>query len=115
MPIKPPRRCPCGFTVPADQLCRCQLKRQQERKRTYDQQRPSASARGYGPEWRKARAEFLRLNPTCRMPGCGAPATVVDHIEPHRGNQALFWNKANWQPLCAPCHNSHKQIQERRS
>jgi 5-methylcytosine-specific restriction endonuclease McrA len=37
----------------------------------------------------------------------------VDHIIPHRGDKRLFWHRANWQPLCAPCHNSIKQRQER--
>nr|WP_307877464.1 MULTISPECIES: HNH endonuclease [unclassified Rhizobium] len=46
------------------------------------------------------------------MPGCNGHASVVDHIIPHRGDQALFWHHANWQPLCAPCHNSVKQRQE---
>ncbi|WP_323784771.1 HNH endonuclease signature motif containing protein [Thalassovita sp.] len=44
---------------------------------------------------------------------CGASATVVDHIKAHRGDERLFWDRTNWQPLCAPCHNRHKQRQER--
>ncbi|WP_348271565.1 HNH endonuclease [Bosea sp. Leaf344] len=47
------------------------------------------------------------------MPGCDATATTVDHIIPHRGDRALFWNCANWQPLCTHCHNSAKQRLER--
>ncbi|MDE4173662.1 HNH endonuclease [Phaeobacter sp. PT47_59] len=43
---------------------------------------------------------------------CGAPATVVDHIKAHRGDERLFWGRTNWQPLCASCHNRHKQRQE---
>ncbi|WP_231555339.1 HNH endonuclease [Paracoccus sanguinis] len=43
---------------------------------------------------------------------CGNPADVVDHITPHRGDEALFWNWSNWQALCAPCHNRHKQRAE---
>lgn len=39
-------------------------------------------------------------------------ATVVDHIVPHKGDQTLFWNEANWQPLCKLCHDSLKQKQE---
>jgi 5-methylcytosine-specific restriction protein A len=31
---------------------------------------------------------------------------VVDHIIPHRGDQALFWDEENWQPLCLVCHNA---------
>ncbi|WP_309242099.1 HNH endonuclease [Paenibacillus sp. S150] len=23
---------------------------------------------------------------------------------PHKGDMELFWNEANWQPLCASCH-----------
>jgi shikimate kinase len=45
---------------------------------------------------------------------CGEVATVVDHIKPHRGDQALFWDKNNWQPLCTHCHASLKQSAERR-
>jgi 5-methylcytosine-specific restriction endonuclease McrA len=35
-------------------------------------------------------------------------ATVVDHIKPHRGDMVLFWDEANWQPLCANHHSSDK-------
>ena len=35
------------------------------------------------------------------------PATVVDHIIPHRGDMKLFWDESNWQALCESCHN-HK-------
>jgi 5-methylcytosine-specific restriction endonuclease McrA len=89
-------------------------RREQERKTRHDRNRPSASARGYDHSWRQARAQFLASNPTCRK--CGThPATVVDHIMPHKGNKALFWNRANWQPLCVRCHSSLKQSEERRS
>ncbi|WP_349253802.1 HNH endonuclease signature motif containing protein [Bradyrhizobium sp. CB2312] len=44
---------------------------------------------------------------------CGKPAVVVDHIKPHRGDRALFWDKGNWQPLCTHHHNSTKQRLER--
>ena len=69
-------------------------------------------ARGYTAEWQHERDLFLQVNPTCRR--CGALATVVDHIRPHRGDRWKFWNRSNWQALCAPCHNSHKQRAERR-
>ncbi|WP_343040029.1 HNH endonuclease signature motif containing protein [Methylocystis heyeri] len=45
---------------------------------------------------------------------CPNPATVVDHITPHKGDIKLFWDRKNWQPLCEPCHNSRKQREERR-
>ncbi|WP_457799110.1 HNH endonuclease [Methylocystis sp. S23] len=46
---------------------------------------------------------------------CGAPATIVDHIEPHKGDKALFWRHDNHQALCISCHSSRKQSQERRN
>jgi 5-methylcytosine-specific restriction endonuclease McrA len=39
-------------------------------------------------------------------------ATVVDHVEPHRGDQERFWDERNWQALCASCHSSDKQREE---
>lgn len=34
---------------------------------------------------------------------------VADHVMPHRGNAALFWNRDNLQCLCKHCHDSIKQ------
>ena len=43
------------------------------------------------------------------------PATVVDHITPHKGDPVLFWDSANnWQSLCADHHSRHKQQIEAR-
>lgn len=85
--------------------------RMRERKKEADQQRGSAASRGYGRAWQKARASFLREHPLCECPDCQAgalrvtPATVVDHIVPHRGDQKLFWDSTNWQAMSAECHN----------
>lgn len=70
--------------------------------------RESAAARGYGSQWQTARSRFLKQNPLCvqcRIDGKLTPATVVDHVVPHRGDKTLFWDQSNWQPLCATCHN----------
>lgn len=77
-------------------------------KRKYKDNRPSAHKRGYDGRWRQARLSFLDNNPLCVM--CQAkeilvPATVVDHIIPHRGNQERFWDMTNWQALCKTCHD----------
>ena len=69
----------------------------------------TTAQRGYGGRWQKARLTFLNREPLCRIckaAGLITPATVVDHIEPHRGNQDLFWNTDNWQPLCTTCHDA---------
>lgn len=50
---------------------------------------------------------------------CGALLTstdewAADHIVSHKGNRSLFWDEANVQTLCKPCHNGAKQSEERR-
>lgn len=78
--------------------------------------RKSSTERGYGSRWRKARETYLRKHPLCvdcERLGRTTPATVVDHIVPHRRDQELFWDKANWQSLCKRCHDSHKQRLEK--
>jgi 5-methylcytosine-specific restriction protein A len=80
-----------------------------EVKRALDRQRPSAARRGYGPRWRRARAAYLKRHPLCvrcQAKGRIEPATTVDHIVPHRGDQHLFWGEANWAALCKPCHDA---------
>jgi hypothetical protein len=66
--------------------------------------------------WRVAARRFLSDRPLCvycgRM-GRTRAATVVDHVTPHKGDRSLFWDRANWQPLCKPCHDSVKAREER--
>ncbi|MDD4570646.1 MAG: HNH endonuclease signature motif containing protein [Tepidanaerobacteraceae bacterium] len=33
------------------------------------------------------------------------PATVVDHIKPHKGDVKLFFDINNLQSLCKTCHD----------
>ena len=108
---RPPHVCQCGRVVAHGTRCACQIASTRARNARHDANRPTAAQRGYNHDWRKARAAFLALHPFCAC--CHAPATVVDHIKPHRGDDALFWNRLNWQPLCAPCHNRKKQREER--
>ena len=70
----------------------------------------SASGRGYGSRWQKVSKQFLRENKFCVMCLRESPprytlATVVDHIVPHRGDNHLFWDRGNWQPLCKRHHD----------
>ena len=58
----------------------------------------------HGKRWRELRAAFLAEHPACAM--CGAPASVVDHIAPHRGDESLFYDEGNLQALCASCHSA---------
>ena len=46
----------------------------------------------------------------CEEQGRVTLATVVDHIEPHRDDLELFWDRENnWQGLCSSCHSGAKQ------
>lgn len=95
----------------------------------------TAAQRGYGYKWQQARAGYLAKHPHCVMclgelgmmdmrpadvvvecarRGLPVPvATVVDHIEPHQGDQLVFWDRDNWQPLCKTHHDGAKQRGER--
>ncbi len=96
----------------------------------------SSTKRGYGYRWQKARSEHLRAHPFCvyclrelgieaktvadTIVECAARGlivpygNVVDHVRPHRGDQALFWDPSNWQTLCATHHSRDKQREESR-
>jgi 5-methylcytosine-specific restriction endonuclease McrA len=65
--------------------------------------------------WQRLRAAHIHTQPLCVM--CQAagrlePATVADHVKPHKGDMALFLDPANLQSLCAPHHSSAKQREE---
>ncbi|MCB1511526.1 MAG: HNH endonuclease [Hyphomicrobiaceae bacterium] len=114
MPMKAPYVCgSCGRTVQAGKQCACKKAAAKDRKARHDARRPSARQRGYTAEWEKARLAYLSVYPSCWR--CGAPATLVDHVTPHRGDKAIFWDRRNWQPLCVHCHSGAKQSEERRS
>lgn len=86
---------------------RCPAHTKQERVEV-DIRRGSAASRGYDSRWRSARAAYLSHHPLCalcRAEGRYTPASDVDHIRPHRGNDDLFWDQSNWQPLCHKCHS----------
>ena len=61
--------------------------------------------------WRLMSIEQRTRQPTCVM--CGANAEVADHIRPHKGDEALFFDPRNLQSLCKRCHDSHKAMMER--
>lgn len=99
-------------------------------RRESDDRRGSASSRGYGYAWQKARDQFLRENPLCAEHSKSnqfVPAAVVDHIKAPKLREAresgdaeriaqahaLFWSRKNWQPLCKFCHDSVKQRLEK--
>ncbi len=71
----------------------------------------------YGTKrWRRLRWQVL-LEAMFTCAKCGrveaqSRLLVADHVRPHRGDEALFWDRANLQCLCKPCHDSAKQREE---
>ncbi len=103
MPTRPNRPCRHPGCAALSGEAYCDAHRAQLPKRS------SAAARGYNAKWQRERLRFLRMNPLCvicRREGRLTPATVVDHIVPHRGDETLFWDRTNWQALCKLCHDT---------
>ena len=89
----------------------CELHRR-ERK---PDNRLSAYKRGYNTAWQRASKAYLIKHPfcvECLKHGIHTKATVVDHIKPHKGDNSLFWDKNNWQPLCKPCHDRKTAMED---
>jgi hypothetical protein len=65
-------------------------------------------------QWQKRAHRHLRMEPLCRFcleRGRVTPATIADHVTPHRGD----WNAfllGELQSLCHACHNRDKRIEE---
>ena len=71
--------------------------------------RGSSGERGYTYRWQRLRLRFLMRYPlcaACEASGRTVAANEVDHVIPHRGDQALMWDESNWQALCKPCHSA---------
>ena len=65
--------------------------------------RGGSTARGYGYEWQKIRAAFLKAYPWCMAAGCTKPATEVDHVKPLAKGGTSDWE--NLQSLCKQHHS----------
>lgn len=97
------RLCSCGRLVEKGQTCVCQQAARAERLAKADAARPSAAARGYDSDWRRLRAEWLNVNPTCVA--CGEPAKHVDHIVSIRDAPMRRLDPSNLRSLCHSCHS----------
>jgi len=109
MPYKPARPCrqPGCPGLTNDHTGYCDKHKPQVLKQQ-NSERPSANERGYTYRWHKVSRLYLQANPLCAeclKEGRTTAASVVDHIKPHKGNQALFWDENNWQSMCRPHHD----------
>lgn len=67
-------------------------------------------------QWYRLRHHQLQKEPCCEYcdkQGYVTAATIVDHIVPHKGNEALFFDPDNLQSLCKEHHDNTKQREER--
>lgn len=58
--------------------------------------------------WQRLREYILSKEPLCvecKKYKRIRPATVVDHIKAHKGDEELFYDEANLQSLCKSCHD----------
>jgi len=111
MPNRLPRPCRypgCPALTPAKSGY-CSI-HEKQLARQYDKDRGTASQRGYDARWRRASKLYLAEHPLCALCAKETPpviraAVLVDHIIPHRGDYALFWDESNWQSSCKECHD----------
>jgi len=99
MTRRPARPCP----VPGCPNLDCKVHRRVNRT---DDQRASASKRGYDRRWRRLRLMYLRANPLCAdclQANRVVAAVHVDHIVPKRDGGLDEWD--NLQSLCHSCHS----------
>lgn len=67
-------------------------------------------------EWFKLRSAQLKRKPYCErsIHNDRVKATTVNHRKPHRGDRKLFFDPANLESVCKPCHDGPIQREERR-
>ena len=105
MPKRPKR--PCRYPG-CPNLCKSGTYCPEHSAESPDRLRGSAAERGYEPNGAgqgSASCSAIPCAQTACRKGVLTPATVVDHIVPHRGDHRLFWDEQNWQPLCKACHD----------
>lgn len=110
MPKMPPTHHPRGTPE----------QRRRDANRHWDKHRKDKEARKMysTPQWRELRRRTLQAHPACvlclKRDGRVVPATICDHIRPHKGDAELFFDPDNVQSLCRLCHDSAKRREERR-
>jgi 5-methylcytosine-specific restriction protein A len=126
MPMRPPLACSqsgcTGIAEPKTAYCKNHAKKPLEMARERDADR---RRRNPWRKWYKQKGWLNNLQPDClaRHPLCqlmitplcrqhgGDGSEVADHIIPHRGDPALFFDPKNLQGACVPCHNAKREAQ----
>lgn len=69
----------------------------------------------HDPRWRRIAARRRKAEPFCRecaREGIQTPGKVVDHVQPHKGDESLAFDYENTQTLCWR-HSNRKSRGER--
>lgn len=104
MPTKPKTHCSWGRCPETTTERYCPTHR--EKKWSGEQDRPSASERGYDARWQKVRQMYARKNLLCERcleNGRTVAVEEVHHIVPIKDGGARYDLK-NLQSLCKSCH-----------
>lgn len=96
----------CSNIVERGRCKGCAAKRERDR--------PLADVRRlyHSARWLALRLRVLLEQPLCAvcdLAGLVVASAEVDHVIPHRGDLRLFWDRANLQGLCKPCHSRKTQ------
>ncbi len=94
MPRKPKRMCSYPGCPELTEGRYCE-KHQKEETKKYNRSRKYKKLYN-SIRWKRLRKKVLLRQPLCvecQKAGRLTPATVVDHIKPHRGNEDLFWDE----------------------
>lgn len=72
------------------------------------------------PRWRRLRPLVLDRDPYCvrclaKDPPIRTPSTTANHIKKAKDYPELFFDINNLEGVCAPCHSSEIQSEERRA
>ena len=105
MVASPKSICPHAGCMKLTSGGRCE---QHKRDKYTTKPRGTTAERGYGARWQAMSNKHRRDNPLCeecKGNGVIEPATCVDHVTPHKGNEALLYDPSNLRALCWACHS----------
>lgn len=108
-PKKPCRHPRCPELTDGSYCSTHAVEAKRQSRKQYDDQRDSASERGYDRAWQRFRLWFLRRHPLCEASqhaaGCRQVAEEVHHIQRlEEGGERL--SESNCQALSKSCHSS---------
>lgn len=108
MPTAPLRPC-LEFGCPA-LVPRGRCERHQRRQRGHERRYQTGATAYNSARWVRFSRSYRAEHPFCVNAGKGIPyctelTDLVDHVQPHRGDEVLFWS-GPFAPMCRACHSA---------